>query len=78
MGEFKGFMKYDKQKLAEMPLRHAFNTMRHISHVSHKKMRNNKGHAAWIVGPHFAKWVKWWNVKQWAVRSVTTSQNGTI
>lgn len=56
MGEFKGFMKYDKQYLGELSLVDRLNHHKeHINNDLLKKMPLSKVHDVWIVERRFVK-----------------------
>lgn len=63
MGEFKGFMKYSKQKLDELPLKDRISNFDPYNLDLLMKTQRNKAHAVWIVGRRFVKQGSKSNVK---------------
>lgn len=57
MGEFKGFMNYDKQQLHELSLVDRLKIMTHSSKGLQKTKLHNKVHVVWIVVRHFVRQV---------------------
>lgn len=55
MGEFKGFMKYDKQSLSELSLVDRLSNHKRFNNASLKKMLRFRVLAVWIVEHLFVK-----------------------
>ena len=78
MGEFKGFMKYNKQSLSELSLVDRLSNHDAFQQRFLRMMPPFKVHVAWIVVHHFVKPVYLMEEKQSVVLSVTISRNGMI